>query len=66
MLLTHVRRLLRHFCTRTGALLLILTCALPAAAQRGAITAPRNLSEMVDESGIIVRGQVLSARAEPQ
>lgn len=55
------RRLLR-FCP----LILILLCDGPTAhAQRGAITAPRNLSELVDEAGVILRGQVIAARVEP-
>jgi len=45
--------------------LVALLGAHPAAAQRGAITAPRNLSEMVDQAGVIVRGQILTAHAEP-
>jgi hypothetical protein len=37
----------------------------PALAQRGAITASRNLLELVEEAGVIVRGQVISAQVEP-
>jgi hypothetical protein len=37
----------------------------PAAAQRGAITAPVNLAQMVEEAGVIVRGQVITAKVEP-
>jgi hypothetical protein len=34
-------------------------------AQRGALSATRNLSELVDEAGVVVRGRVVSAQAEP-
>jgi hypothetical protein len=34
-------------------------------AQRGAVTAPRNLAELVDESGVVVIGHVISTRVEP-
>ena len=46
-------------------LLLMLLTAWPLTAQRGAITLPRNLAELVDESAVVVRGHVLSARVEP-
>lgn len=45
--------------------LLVASCSASASAQRGAMTVPRNLSEMVDEAGIIFRGQVISAKVEP-
>ena len=45
-------------------LLLVSYCAT-ASAQRGAMAVPRNLSEMVDEAGVILRGQVVSAKVEP-
>jgi hypothetical protein len=53
--------LFKFFC------LLLFLCfyAAPARAQRGAITAPRNLAEMVDEAGIILRGQIVSAKVAP-
>jgi len=38
--------------------------ASPAFAQRGAMTVPRNLEQMVSKSADIVRGSVLSARVE--
>jgi hypothetical protein len=38
--------------------------ASPAMAQRGAMTVPRNLEQMVSGSADIVRGSVLSARVE--
>ncbi len=48
--------------------LLLLAVALvapaPAAAQRGALTVPRNLSQLTDRSAVIVRGHVISARVE--
>ena len=47
------------------SLLFALVFAAPAGAQRGAMTAPRNLAELVDEAGVIVRGQILSAKVEP-
>src|SRR5262245_61626838 len=45
--------------------LLILVSAPSLSAQRGALTASRNLAELVDESGVIVRGRVVSAVVEP-
>jgi hypothetical protein len=45
--------------------LFVLFLHLPLSAQRGAITLPQNLNELVAEAGVIVRGQVLSARVEP-
>ncbi len=44
--------------------LLILSSA-PAHAQRGAIVLPRNLGQLVDQSAVIIRGRVTSARVEP-
>jgi hypothetical protein len=41
---------------------LLLSSPLPA--QRGAITLPQNLGELVDESAVIVRGYVVIARVE--
>jgi hypothetical protein len=43
----------------------VLLCAPSVSAQRGAITASRNLAEMVDEAGVIVRGQITSVKVEP-
>ena len=48
-----------------AALLVFLFLAGGVCAQRGAITRPQNLNELVDESAVIVRGQVVSARVEP-
>jgi len=45
--------------------LLLVSCCAPAWGQRGAMTVPRNLSEMVDEAGLILHGQVVSAKVEP-
>jgi hypothetical protein len=45
--------------------LVLVICLAPASGQRGAMTVPRNLSEMVDEAGLILRGQVVSAKVEP-
>ena len=39
--------------------------ALPAAAQRGVLTRPRNLSELVDQSETILQGHVVTAVVEP-
>jgi hypothetical protein len=39
--------------------------AASTAGQRSAITAPRNLAEMVDEADLIIRGHVTSTRVEP-
>ncbi|MDA2914765.1 hypothetical protein MYX77_12590, partial [Acidobacteriia bacterium AH_259_A11_L15] len=36
----------------------------PAQAQRGGLTIPQNLAELVEEAATIVRGRVISARAE--
>ncbi len=47
------------------SVLMALVLALPLAAQRGAITLPQNLGELVDEAAVIVRGHVVSARVEP-
>jgi hypothetical protein len=50
----------------TRCLLVAAAClaTAPAFAQRGAITLPRNLEQMVASSADIVRGTVLSARVE--
>jgi hypothetical protein len=52
-------------CTRLGFLVLAAClAAAPALAQRGAMTVPRNLEQMVAGASQIVRGTVLSARVE--
>ncbi len=57
-----------HSSKRTFLLLsvlgLLLLASVPAAAQRGALTVSRNLSQLTDRAGIIVRGHVISARVE--
>ncbi len=45
-------------------LLLAVVC-LPALAQRGALTLPRNAAQLAAQSAVIVRGRVVSARVEP-
>lgn len=60
--------------TRTGALLqnsmrsllplVLLAFAIPAAAQEGALTIPRNLQQLTDRAAHIVRGNVVSAHVE--
>lgn len=52
---------------RGASLLLFCLFCAPALgeAQRGALTIPQALPELVDEAGIILRGRVLSARTEP-
>ena len=49
----------------SSAFLLVLLCSpLPALAQRGAITAHRNLAQLTDGAANIIDGMVLSARVE--
>jgi hypothetical protein len=46
-------------------LVAVFAClAAPALAQRGAMTVPRNLDQLVDRAADIVRGNVISARVE--
>jgi hypothetical protein len=45
-------------------LLVMVACTVPAWAQRGALTIPRNLDQLTARSGDIVRGTVISARVE--
>jgi hypothetical protein len=59
------RRIKRYFSAFLSFLLFAVACAALAGAQRGAMTAPRNLAELVDEAGVIVRGQIVSAKVEP-
>jgi hypothetical protein len=58
-------QLLERLLNTVAAGLLVLALALPSLAQRGAVTAPRNLAELVDEAGVILRGHVISAVVEP-
>jgi hypothetical protein len=55
--------LLRDF-GRTALILSAVMLAVPAAAQRGALTIPRNLEQLTDRASDIVRGTVVSARVE--
>lgn len=45
--------------------ILLLMSSGPVAAQRGAITVPRNLAELTSQAAVIIHGRVLSARVEP-
>lgn len=45
--------------------LLGIAMASSLSAQRGALTRPRNLGELIGQSAVILRGHVVSARAEP-
>lgn len=45
--------------------LLALCIALPALAQRGAVTAPVSLDQMTQRADRIIQGSVISARVEP-
>jgi hypothetical protein len=47
------------------AAVVVLLLASPLCAQRGAPTRSRNLGELVSQSAVILRGNVISARAEP-
>ena len=47
------------------AVVCLMAMAAPIAAQRGAITRPQHLNELVEESAVILRGTVSSARVEP-
>jgi hypothetical protein len=52
-------------CARLCLLVLAISfAAAPALAQRGAMTVPRNLEQMVGSASDIVRGKVVSARIE--
>ncbi len=55
-----VRRIHQHCVVAAVACL----ATLPAFAQRGAITLPRNLDELTDRAQDIVRGTVTDARVE--
>jgi hypothetical protein len=55
--------LLRDF-GRTALILAAVMFAAPVAAQRGALTIPRNLEQLTDRASDIVRGTVVSARVE--
>lgn len=49
---------------RASLILAAFLIAAPAAAQRGAMTVPRNLEQLTDRASDIVRGTVVSARVE--
>jgi hypothetical protein len=50
---------------RGGLAFMLLCCATsPLLAQRGAITVSRNLADLTHQASVIVRGHVISARAE--
>lgn len=59
--------LLRRLClSRFLTLLFLFVClAAPATAQRGALTQPRNLAQLEEQSATILRGRVVSAFVEP-
>jgi hypothetical protein len=48
-----------------SVLLLLSVLAQLHAEQRGALTASRNLADLVAESGVILRGRIVSTRVEP-
>jgi hypothetical protein len=56
----------RRLCTARLplALILFVCLAFPVAAQRGALTQPRNLAQLEAQSAIILRGRVVSAVVE--
>jgi len=65
-LLEGSRGRVRHLTVRIFLLtLLSLTCAVPLAAQRGALARSRNLDELVGQAAVIVRGHVVRAYVEP-
>ena len=48
-----------------GVVVLALLAAVPLSAQRGALTRPRNLGQLVEQATVIFRGNVISAHVEP-
>ena len=48
-----------------GVVVLALLAAVPLSAQRGTLTRPRNLGQLVEQAAVIFRGSVISARVEP-
>lgn len=54
-----------HRISRILGLVAIASLSSAAFAQRGAITAPRNLAQLTDGAAVIVRGSVVSATFEP-
>jgi hypothetical protein len=57
-------RTMRHAPLRCLLLIAALAAAIPATAQRGALTVSRNLDQLTDRAALIVRGYVVSARVE--
>jgi len=55
---------MRRKCQRFLILVVACIVAVPAFAQRGALTVPRNLDQLTDRASDIVRGTVVSARVE--
>jgi len=53
-----------HSLARVSLILATLMFAMPAAAQRGALTVPRNLDQLTDRASDVVRGTVVSAHVE--
>ena len=53
-----------HRLGRASLILAALMLAMPAAAQRGALTLPRNLEQLTDRASDVVRGTVVSAHVE--
>lgn len=53
-----------HRLGRASLILAALMVAMPAAAQRGALTIPRNLEQLTDRASDVVRGTVVSAHVE--
>jgi len=49
---------------RASLILAALMITVPAAAQRGALTIPRNLEQLTDRASDVVRGTVVSAHVE--
>jgi hypothetical protein len=49
---------------RASLILAALMFAMPVAAQRGALTVPRNLEQLTDRASDVVRGTVISAHVE--
>ena len=55
---------LLHRLGRGALIIAACACAVPAFAQHGAITIPRNLEQMTDRAADIVHGTVVAARVE--
>ncbi len=53
-----------HRLGRASLILAALMLAMPADAQRGALTLPRNLEQLTDRASDVVRGTVVSAHVE--